>query len=181
MIYSKLGVAGRIELLARLNGTVATKTVPSAEPANPPARSDPARPGRRVVAGVAVLVLLVVAAGAFLVTRPDLPPRADLTAVSQLLAAHEVTVLDLRGDTLTVTKRSGERLLVDGVTQDQFQPLEALAFGSSVTTSVSSEPWSFSTEMAIVVTAVLPVILIGVALLVVVRTVRRPPRIRPVG
>jgi DNA-binding CsgD family transcriptional regulator len=180
-IYSKLGVAGRIGLLARLNGTVATKAVPSAEPGNPPPRSAPARPGRGALSGVAALALLVVAAGAFLVTRPHLPPRADLATVSQLLAAHDVTLLDLRGETLTVTKRSGEHLSVDGVTQDRFQPLEALAVGSSVATSLSSEPRSFPTEMAIVVTTVLPLMFIGVAVLVVVRTVRRPPRIRPVG
>lgn len=79
-IYSKLGVSGRIELLARLKGAAAPKNIPPAEPEIPPAgpKSEVAKPARRVLAGAVLLVLVVFATGAFLATRPDLPPRADL-------------------------------------------------------------------------------------------------------
>lgn len=183
-IYSKLGVSGRIELLARLKGTVAPKNTPPAEPEIPPAgpKSEMAKPGRRVLAGVALLSLLVFATGAFLAVRPDLPPRADLTTVSRLLAANEVTLLDLRGETLTVTERSGERLRVEGVTYDSFQPIELVAISRSVTTSASpNDPWSLTTELAMIATAVLPLLLLGAALLLVARAIRRPPRVRPAG
>ena len=182
-IYSKLGVSGRIELLAGLNGAVAPKTVPSREPevAPPGPKSDTAKPTRRVLAGAALVVLMVFATGAFLAARPDLPPRADLATVSRLLAANEVTLLDLRGETLTLTERSGERLRVEGVTFDSFQPIALVAIGRSVTVSASSDPSSLTTEVAIIATSVLPLLLLGAALLLVVRAIRRPPRVRPAG
>jgi DNA-binding CsgD family transcriptional regulator len=183
-IYSKLGVSGRIELLARLKGAVAPKNVPSREPEIPPPgpKSDAAKPTRRVLAGAALLVLVVFATGAFLATRPDLPPRADLATVSRLLAANEVTLLDLRGETLTLTERSGERLRVEGVTYDSFQPIELVAISRSVTTSTSAnDPWSLTIELAMIATSVLPLLLLGAALLLVARAIRRPPRVRPAG
>lgn len=182
-IYSKLGVSGRIELLASLQGAVARKNVPSREPAIPPSgpKSDAAKPTRRVLAGAALLVLVVFATGAFLAARPDLPPRADLATVSRLLAANEVTLLDLRGETLTLTERSGERLRVEGVTYDSFQPIMLVAIGRSVTTSASSDPWSLTTELGMIGTSVLPLLLLGAALLLVARAIRRPPRVRPAG
>lgn len=182
-IYSKLGVSGRIELLASLKGAVAPKNVPTREPGipHPGPKSDAAKPTRRVLAGAALLVLVVLATGAFLAARPDLPPRADLATVSRLLAANEVTLLDLRGETLTLTERSGERLRVEGVTNDSFQPIELVAIGRSVTTSVSNDPWSLTTELGMIATSVLPLLLLGAALLLVVRAIRRPPRVRPAG
>jgi len=180
-IYSKLGVSGRIELLASLNGAVVQKNVPSREPEIPAPgpKSDAAKPTRRVLAGAAVLVLMVFATGAFVATRPDLPPRADLATVSRLLAANEVTLLDLRGETLTLTERSGERLRVEGVTYDTFQPIELVAISRSVTISASNDPWSLTTELGMIATSVLPLLLLGVALLLVARAIRRPPRVRP--
>jgi len=183
-IYSKLGVSGRIELLASLKGTVAPKNTPPAEPEIPPAgpKSEVAKPGRRVLAGVALLSLLVFATGAFLAVRPDLPPRADLTTVSRLLAANEVTLLDLRGETLTLTERSGERLRVEGVTYDSFQPIKLVALSRSLAISTSAnDSWSLTTELAMIATSVLPLLLLGAALLLVARAIRRPPRVRPAG
>ncbi len=182
-IYSKLGVSGRIELLARLKGAVAPKNTPSRDPEIPPAgpKSEAAKPGRRVLAAAALLVLVVFATGAFLATRPDLPPRSDLTTVSRFLAANEVMLLDLRGETLTLTERSGERLRVEGVTYDKFQPIELVAISRSVTTSASNDPWSLTTELAMIATSVLPLLLLGAALLLVVRATRRPPGVRPAG
>ena len=182
-IYSKLGVSGRIELLARLKGAVAPKNTPAPEPKIPSAglRSDAPKPARRVLAGVALISLLVFATGAFLATRPDLPPRSDLTTVSRLLAANEVMLLDLRGETLTMTERSGERLRVEGVTYDEFQPIEMVALSRSVTTSASNDPWSLTTELAIIATSVLPLVFVGAALILIVRAIRRPPRVRLAG
>ena len=183
-IYSKLGVSGRIELLASLKGAVAPKNTPPAEPEIPPPgpKSEVAKPGRRVLAGVALLSLLVFATGAFLAVRPDLPPRADLTTVSRLLAANEVTLLDLRGETLTVTERSGERLRVEGVTYDSFQPIKLVALSRSLAISTSAnDSWSLTTELAMIATSVLPLLLLGAALLLVARAIRRPPRVRPAG
>lgn len=182
-IYSKLGVSGRIELLASLKGAVAPKNVPSREPEIPVPgpKSDGAKPTRRVRAGAALLVLVVIAAGAFLAARPDLPPRADLATVTRLLAVNEVTLLDLRGETLTLTERSGERLRVEGVTYDSFQPIELVALSRSVTISASNEPWSLTTELGMIATSLLPLLLLGAALLLVARAIRRPPRVRPAG
>jgi DNA-binding CsgD family transcriptional regulator len=182
-IYSKLGVSGRIELLALLKGAAAPKNVPSREPEIPPAgpKSDAAKPTRRVLAGAALLVLVVFATGAFLAARPDLPPRADLATVSRLLAANEVALLDLRDETLTLTERSGERLRVEGVTYDSFQPIMLVAISRSVTTSASNDPWSLTTELGMIATSLLPLLPLGAALLLVARAIRRPPRVRPAG
>jgi len=139
----------------------------------------PAEPTRSF--GAALLVLVVFATGAFLAARPDLPARADLPTVSRLLAANEVTLLDLRGETLTLTERSGERLRVEGVNYDSFQPIMLVAIDRSVTTSVSNDPWSLTTELGMIATSVLPLLLLGAALLLVARAIRRPPRVRAAG
>jgi DNA-binding CsgD family transcriptional regulator len=184
-IYSKLGVAGRVELLARLNGAVAPRSAPVAEPESPSVgpRANVPHGGhrRRLVGGASVLLLAVCAAVVFFATRPDLPPRSDLDTVSRLLAANEITLLDLHGETLTVTERSGETVRVEGVTAARFQPIERVALANGVALSASSDSWSLATELAMMAGALLPLLLLLAVLLLVARAIRRPPRVRPAG
>jgi Response regulator containing a CheY-like receiver domain and an HTH DNA-binding domain len=180
-IYSKLGVSGRLELLASLKGTGAPKDVPPPQSQTSPAGASPklAKPDRRVLAGVVVVLLMAFATGAFLVTRPDLPPRTDVDTISALMAGNQITNLELRGQTLTVTQRSGERLRVENLSNDQWLRIQPGPNRRLVNFSASSDPQSFATDVAMFATSVLPLIASGAALVLVVRATRRPLRGSP--
>lgn len=135
-IYTKLDVTGRIELLARVNGSLGTvrpKTEPDHEPM-PRFRRYPVRWAAVVaVAGVA-LVLVALA-----VMRPDLPPQTDFGSVSVLLSERQVASLDLRGDRLFVTTVEGTRYRVDGVAPSAVEELQALAATQGVGVSAGGD------------------------------------------
>jgi DNA-binding CsgD family transcriptional regulator len=198
-IYSKLGVAGRVELLARLNGKAADMPA-TIEPSlpEPPAESPASRtPGRShrtrrfapgfvavVACGlVAVIVCgLVVGAAGFLVIGVSSPRETDLATVSRLLASNDVAQLDLVNSTLTVTETNGERLRVEGVALGAFQPLQVVALNASIPVSVSGgtapPPWI---EMLINAGPLLEVALLLGVFILLFRAIRRPPRLRPTG
>ncbi len=136
-IYAKLGVAGRVELLAKLNGGSGRNVLPLSPDPTAAARQSPRRPRRRVFAGL--LLGLAVALGAlFAWLRPDLPRRTDLAAVAQLVAEKKVTSLDLVADTLLVTLADGQQLRVDGVDPESVEPIQAAAIAASDRVSVSA-------------------------------------------
>lgn len=128
-VYSKLGVAGRGELLARLNGTAPHRevAVASEQAQHEEARATdvPPKHARRLLALGAVVLVVATAAIAFSMLQPDLPPRSDIATVSRLLAAGQLLSLDLRGETLTLLETSGDRLRVEGVEVNQFKPIIA--------------------------------------------------------
>lgn len=173
-IYSKFGVAGRVELLARLNGAGTPRDAKLSADDGPASALTPKQtPGMRSLgAGILVAASVVVV---FSLVRPDLPPRSDLTMVSGLLSADHVASLDLRGETLTVVETSGDRLRVERVAPEEFEPIMAEAVAKSVVVTVSSPSDSFGTALGLLATAVLPIVLPVVGVILIVRAVRRPP------
>ena len=179
-IYAKLGVGGRVELLASFRGqspdTVGALPSPSAETA---------RPRRRRVWAVAVPTILVLAlsAVAFLSLRPDLPPATNFATVSQLVAQGQATNLDLRGDTLFVATADGRNYRVDGVGEAAFRDLFAQAMKSSGTTvqvSISGgSSASLAVSIIVFVSEMLPLVILLLGALVAFRWLHRPPRLRP--
>lgn len=189
-IYSKLGVAGRVELLARLNGHAADMTATHAPALPEPAAESPAlrthgrsRKTRRVALGFgAVIVCGLVVAAVFLVIRASSPRETDLATVSRLLASNQVAQLDLVNSTLTVTEKNGERLRVEDVTLDAFQPVEDVALNASVPVSISGGSVApFWTEMLIIASPLLEVALVLGVVVLLFRMIRRPPRPRLTG
>jgi len=114
----------------------------------------------------------------FLVIRPDLPPRTDFDAISRLVASNAIMNMELRGDTLTVTKRSGERLRLEGITTDQYRRLQPIEFRRLVAISPSNNLWSLATELAAIASSIVPA-LVGAALALVAQTILRRRRMRP--
>jgi DNA-binding CsgD family transcriptional regulator len=180
-IYAKLGVSGRLELLASLKGTAPPKDVPPPPSEVLPAGPSPkaAKPGRRVLAGVVVVLLVVFATGAFLVTRPDLPPRTDFDTISELMASGGITSVELRGQTLTVTLRGGDRLRVENVSNEQWLRIQPGPDRRLINFSATSDLQLFATDVAMFATAVLPLVALGTAMVLVVWLTRRPLRGRP--
>lgn len=182
-VYSKLGVAGRVELLARLNATAPHRelAVASEQAQHEESRAAdvPPKHARRLLALGAVVLVVATAAIAFSMLRPDLPPRSDLATVSRLLAAGQLSSLDLRGETLTLLETSGDRLRVEGVEFNQFKPIIAEALAKSVGVRVSSDGDSLGTAVAMLATALLPVLALIVAVGLLLRALRRPPSLRP--
>lgn len=175
-IYGKLGVRGRVELLARLNGAVEQHTSPDPAPAN----SSPT-PRRRIPSRWRVVMLaaggaIVVGCALFAFWRPDLPPRTDLATVSRLLSQRQITQLDLSGTDLMVTRTDGQRFLVQGVTPAGWQSLGVIplaAVDPSLSISVRNGGPTPLNTAAVAITALLPIVLgVGAALLIL-RALRR--------
>ena len=125
-IYGKLGVRGRVELLARLHAAVDEQGLSDPAPAGPPRPPRALRiRSRSRLATLAAVVAIVVGSTLFAFWRPDLPPRTDLGNVALLLSHRQVTQLDLAGTDLTVTRTDGQRLLVQGVSPAAFGSLRA--------------------------------------------------------
>ena len=181
-IYAKLGVGGRVELLASLQGQALDRAAPSPSPT-----VEPAAPGRRrrwPVVAMVVLFATLIAGALFLYLRPDLPPATNLATVSQLAAEGQATNLDLRGSTLFVTTADGRRYRVEGVAQAAFSEIVATAMANigAATLEVSgSNGDTLASNLASVAGLVDPVLLLIVAgvALVTVRRLRRPPQLRP--
>jgi DNA-binding CsgD family transcriptional regulator len=175
-IYSKLGVSGRVELMALVNDRVAV--LPNASPEiakDPPSHvRRRLRPGAVGLAAIGVVALTL--AAILLAQLATSPPRTDLAAVSRLIAEKQVAQLDLRDTTLTVTKTDGERLVVESVTSEAFQPIETAAIDSSVAVTISggtSAP--LATQLAIAAGWLLYTALVAVlALFRLARGLARP-------
>lgn len=140
--------------------------------------SDLPRPANRRLAAWISLLVVLFATGAFLVIRPDLPPRTDFDAISRLVASNAIMNMELRKDTLTVTKRSGERLRLEGITTDQYRRLQPIEFRRLVAISPSNNLWSLATELAAIASSIVPA-LVGAALALVAQTILRRRRMRP--
>lgn len=176
-IYAKTGVGGRVELLARMNGHG-----PSPEAAGPhrfePAGSPPPRRRRWWSVLVAGVVVALVPGLAFLVFRPDLPPRTDLATVSGLIAEAQVTSLDLRGDTLFVTTADGHHYSVEGADAATAEALQAQALAAGQV-GISGGGDTLVTSVAILVTAVAPLVLVLFSMLLLGSWLRGRPRPSP--
>jgi DNA-binding CsgD family transcriptional regulator len=183
-IYAKLGVGGRVELLAHLNG----KPPHEGRPASSPSVETATPRRRRVwpVVALAVLLVMVSVGALFLWLRPDLPPATNLATVSQLVAQGQVTSLDLRGDTLFVTTSDERRYRVDGVDGATFWKILPEGIGTKFEFSISGgggDTNPFVPSLAFL-SATLPLVLlliVAVAALVVLRWLRRPPQPRAAG
>jgi DNA-binding CsgD family transcriptional regulator len=180
-IYSKLGVSGRVALLARMNSAGGQpRMIPAEpEPTAPRPRTWPRAIGRRGAVRLVVVSLAAIAAIGFVAIRPDLPPQSDLAKVSELLAKGRIARLDLVGETLTATERTGGRVRVEGVTGEAFGPLQGAAVGARIPVSVSADSFSLATTIVMIATALLPLGIAAAALWLLVISPRRPPRGKP--
>lgn len=138
--------------------------------------------GATALLAALALLAVVIAAAAFVGSQLALPRQSDLTTISQLVASNAVEKLDLSGSTLTVTQKNGDVLRVESVTSDEFQQLATTAIQSGVAVHASTgSQVSWVSQFAFLATLVLPVLVMAAILLVVVRTVRRPPRMHYAG
>jgi DNA-binding CsgD family transcriptional regulator len=178
-IYAKVGVEGRVELLAKLNSH---PLAPESPPLSPPVQPAPSRPHRAwpVVAALAISAVFVGVGALFLWLRPDLPPSTNLATVSQLVAQGQATNLDLHGETLTVTTKDGHRYRVDRVGGAAFSEIllpEALR--ANVEVIISSGDTLTPASILGPVSAFAPPIVLLVAALIVFRRFRHPPHLSP--
>jgi hypothetical protein len=126
--------------------------------------------------------VVVAAVVAFFASQLGLPRQTDLANVTQLLASNAVEKLDISGSTLMVTEKNGDVLRVEAVSADQFDQLATAANGAGVAVHASSGlQASWVSSAAFLATLLLPVVVIGGALLLIGRFVRRPPRIGYAG
>lgn len=177
-IYAKLGVSGRVELLARYHGQPPD---PGSSPSSPSVATAPRR-ARRVwpVAAIGVMIVALSAGALFLWLRPDLPPVTNLAAVSQFVAQGQATNLDLRGDTLYVTTADGRNYRVNGVDVAAFREIIPQAIGSGAAVSVSGgSSVSLAVSIIVFVSEMLPLVILLLGALVAFRWLHRPPRLRP--
>jgi len=181
-VFSKLGVAGRVELLAQMKGGTPLNSLPpnidrpdeNVQPDRPP------RPLRRL--GIVLFVGLAASVGLGLaLLRPDLPPRTDLGSVSRLVSERQVSSLDLRGDTLFVSTTDGRLFRVDSVDMEAVGPIQAEAIDTSNRVSVSAGGDTLITSLAMLATALMPAVLVVIAVFATLRTLRRPPQPGPTG
>lgn len=179
-IYAKLGVGGRVELLAQINGGAIHGDAPSTTPT---VEADPRAPRRRLLPlGILVIVLLAAGVGLLLAwLRPDLPPSTDLASVSRLVADKQVSSLDLRGDTLFVATLDGRQFRVDSADEKVVEAIQAAAIAGSDRMSVSAGGDTLATSLAILATSLAPVALLVLAVFLALRALRRPPQPRPTG
>lgn len=179
-IYAKLGVGGRVELLAQMNGGAVHGDAPSTSPT---VEADFRAPRRRLLPlGILAVVMLAAGLGLLLVwLRPDLPPSTDLASVSRLVADRQVSSLDLRGDTLFVTTLDGRQFRVDGADEKAVDTLQSAAIAGSDRVSVSAGGDTLATSLAILATSLAPVVLLVLAAFLALRALRRPPQPRPTG
>ena len=178
-IYAKVGVSGRVELLAQLGGRPTDQGSP---PSSPPVQPAPPRRGRvwPVVTALAVPLVIVGAGALFLWLRPDLPPSTNLATVSQLVAQGQATSLDLRGDTLTVTTKDGRHYRVDGVDDVGLSEIPlSKALSSNVQVTISKGDALTPASILGPVGAFAPLFALLVVSLMVFRRLRRPPRFSP--
>lgn len=181
-IYAKLGVGGRVELLARFRAQAPDPGVapsPPVEAASPP----PQRQRRAIlVAALAALLVMVSAGALFVCLRPDLPSATNLATVSQLVVQGQVTSLDLRGDTLFVTTSDGRGYRVEGVDQAALRKILPDGVGTRIEFSISSGDHTNPLVSGLAfLSATLPLVLLLVAALLVFRWFRRQPHPRPAG
>ncbi len=169
-IYTKLDVTGRIELLARVNGSL--RNVGHTPPRNAPTptRRLP-RPGFAVAIAVAAIALILVAIA---IVRPDLPPRTDMASVSMLLSERQVASLDLRGDRLFVATVDGKRFRVDGVEPSAVEALQAVAAGQGVGVSGGGDTDANMLLRAVSFAAPLGFVALVLAAIWVIRSRRGP-------
>jgi DNA-binding CsgD family transcriptional regulator len=177
-IYAKLGVGGRVELLAQI------KSQPSDRESPPPSlRVKPARPRRHrlwpVIAALAISVVVVGAGALFLWLRPDLPPSTNLATISQLVAQGQATSLDLHGDTLIVTTNDGRQYRVSSVDSASFNEMLPKALSSNVQVTISKGDELTPASILGPVSAFAPLIVLLVVGVMIFRRLRRPPRFSP--
>lgn len=124
-IYAKLGVRGRVDLLARVQQPTSART--AEEPRRtgsaslpPPRSSRPWLPPMAVIA-VALLVLVIAAVVAF----GRGPRPTTLASIVEAVEAGRASELRLDGDVLTTALTSGDQYEVGGVVRDDVSAVAA--------------------------------------------------------
>ena len=192
-IYSKLGVAGRVELLARVTrvaGSAPAGPAAIAASVGRTAETDasttgraiqPSRRRRRTLAIAGIVLVVVSAAALVLLTRSDPGKRTDVATVSDLISSGQVATMVVHGQTVTVTERDGTRLIVDPVPAFGIDPVVQTAISAGVDVRTEKPASSPSLEAIFATGVVVSVALLVAILMVVVWIVRRRPAVRSAG
>ena len=137
-IYGKLGVSGRVELLAKnqrpdpfpadrpsiddRESVGRSAGLPPSSPGSgpshapePPRRSKPLDAAWRRPLLALSSVAVAIALAAFVLIRPDLPPDTTLASAQAEIAAGQVASLDIVDSTATITRKDGSRQRVEGL------------------------------------------------------------------
>lgn len=177
-IYAKLGVAGRVELLARLKGHA-----PEREYLETPEEPNGPSAWRRHRRALGALGAGLVVLAAFAWWRPDLPPTIDSTTLAGLAGAGQITALDVRGDRALVTTADGRSLRVDGLNPASVEAIKALTIEHSGTVAISAADPTLPGWLPIGATALAPVVLALVLGALSIRWIRAHPtrRAPPAG
>jgi len=154
-IYSKLGVRGRVELLARSHessvsrqssrGTTARRTAP---------RSKVAMAG-----GLSVLLLALLIGFVALPTNPS--PESDFATVRRLISSDGTMRVEIREGTLIVTDRSGTQHRLEGLLPGQVDALRRLAVSRSVPLAIIGGNDPIHHTLLLSISYVVPMVLLG--------------------
>lgn len=123
-IYAKLGVRGRVALLARFRrptSSVIEEPPPTAIPAEPPSRPSGSWLGPTAVVVVALVVLAIAA----VIAAGRGPRPVTLASILESVETGRVAELQLSGDVLTATLTSGDQYQVTGVEPDDVSDIAA--------------------------------------------------------
>jgi DNA-binding CsgD family transcriptional regulator len=158
-IYGKLGVRGRLDLLARYRdrrtGPVRRRELSGDDSSAPSGRRLPA-----TTVALPLLVVLVVLVGA--VSLMSRPARASLEQITQLIEDGTVAELRLEGSTLVATAPSGERYEVVDVAPEM---VRSIATEHRVPFVVTAQRQGPATALVLVVSAAPYGLLFGVLVL----------------
>lgn len=124
-IYAKLGVRGRVDLLARFRqpGPASTGEVSGRTPSGPRLPSRFSRPWVQPTA-VIVVALLVLLIAALVAIRGG-PRSTTLASVVEAVETGGVSELRLDGDVLTAVLASGDQYQVNGVVREDVSAVAA--------------------------------------------------------
>jgi len=153
-IYSKLGVRGRVELLARSHesgfsrrsrGTTAPRRTP---------RSKVAMAG-----GLSVLLLALLIAFVALPTNPA--PESNFASVRRLISSDGAVRVEIREGTLMVTDRAGTQHRLEGLPSGQVDTLRRLAVSRSVPLAIMAENDPMHHTLLLSISYVVPMVLLA--------------------
>jgi DNA-binding CsgD family transcriptional regulator len=167
-IYDKLGVTGRVELLARMNGHQVGHEGHASEP---PLRR---RSGSRMPATVGAVLILLLALFAW--WRPDLQPNVDGDALMELGSSGQVAAMEVHGERVSLTTADGRQLRADHLDGAVLAAVVTAIADHDGTVAISPADPMIPWWLILGAAAVAPVGLLAILGLLAVRWIRTKPR-----
>lgn len=154
-IYSKLGVRGRVELLARSHESSFSRRSrgTTAMPRRTP-RSKVAMAG-----GLSVLLLALLIGFVALPTNPT--PESNFASVRRLISSDGTARVEIREGTLMVTDRAGTQHRLEGLLPSQVDTLRRLAVSRSVPLAIMAENDPMHHTLLLSISYVVPMVLLA--------------------